>query len=292
MSTIAFIGLGNMGRPMAGFLLKAGHQLRIYARRPEVFQNEAKHLIEAGAVACSSPAEAAQGADFIITNVMGTQDVADVLHAGAAAAIQTAKSGAICIDHSTIDPQGAKDIAAVMASKGVAYVDAPVSGGVKAATEGTLVMMMGGSDQDVAKAKEIVKNYAKTITHIGGVSHGQVAKLCNQIAQVINIQGVAESLRFAQANGADLQKVFEAISGGMAGSRMLDLMGPKMVSRDFKAGIEARLHAKDFFLVKDAATKRHLDMPALQTVAVQLERLMESGWGYDDTSSLLKVLEA
>jgi 3-hydroxyisobutyrate dehydrogenase-like beta-hydroxyacid dehydrogenase len=292
MSTIAFIGLGNMGRPMAGFLLKAGHQLRIYARRPEVFQNEAKHLIEAGAVACSSPAEAAQGADFIITNVMGTQDVADVLHAGAAAAIQTAKSGAICIDHSTIDPQGAKDIAVVMASKGVGYVDAPVSGGVKAATEGTLVMMMGGSDQDVAKVKEIVKNYAKTITHIGGVGHGQVAKLCNQIAQVINIQGVAESLRFAQANGADLQKVFEAISGGMAGSRMLDLMGPKMVSRDFKAGIEARLHAKDFFLVKDAATKRHLDMPALQTVAVQLERLMESGWGYDDTSSLLKVLEA
>jgi len=292
MSTIAFIGLGNMGRPMAGFLLKAGHQLRVYARRPEVFQNEAKHLIEAGAVACSSPAEAAQGADFIITNVMGTQDVAEVLHAGSEAAIKTAKSGAICIDHSTIDPQGAKDIAAMMASKGVTYVDAPVSGGVKAATEGTLVMMMGGSDQDVAKVKEIVKNYAKTITHIGGVGHGQVAKLCNQIAQVINIQGVAESLRFAQANGADLQKVFEAISGGMAGSRMLDLMGPKMVSRDFKAGIEARLHAKDFFLVKDAATKSNLDMPALQTVAVQLEKLMASGWGYDDTSSLLKVLEA
>ena len=292
MSTIAFIGLGNMGRPMAGFLLKAGHQLRVYARRPEVFQNEAKHLIEAGAVACSSPAEAAQGADFIITNVMGTQDVAEVLHAGSDAVIQTAKPGAICIDHSTIDPQGAKDIAAMMASKSVTYVDAPVSGGVKAATEGTLVMMMGGSDQDVAKVKEIVKNYAKTITHIGGVGHGQVAKLCNQIAQVINIQGVAESLRFAQANGADLQKVFEAISGGMAGSRMLDLMGPKMVSRDFKAGIEARLHAKDFFLVKDAATKSNLDMPALQTVAVQLEKLMESGWGYDDTSSLLKVLEA
>ncbi len=292
MSTIAFIGLGNMGRPMAGFLLKAGHQLRVYARRPEVFQNEAKHLIEAGAFACSTPAEAAQGADFIITNVMGTQDVADVLHAGANAVIQTARSGAICIDHSTIDPQGAKDIAAIMATKGVTYVDAPVSGGVKAATEGTLVMMVGGADRDVAKAKEIVKNYAKTITHIGGVGHGQVAKLCNQIAQVINIQGVAESLRFAQANGADLQKVFEAISGGMAGSRMLDLMGPKMVSRDFKAGIEARLHAKDFFLVKDAATKSHLDMPALQTVAVQLEKLMESGWGHDDTSSLLKVLEA
>ena len=292
MSTIAFIGLGNMGRPMVGFLLKAGHQLRIYARRPEVFQNEAKHLIEAGAVACSSPAEAAQGADFIITNVMGTQDVAEVLHAGSDAVIQTAKPGAICIDHSTIDPQSTKDIAAAMAVKGIKFVDAPVSGGVKAATEGTLVMMFGGADDDVAQVKEIVKSYTKTVTHIGGVGHGQVAKLCNQIAQVINIQGVAESLRFAAANGADLQKVFEAISGGMAGSRMLDLMGPKMVARDFKAGIEARLHAKDFFLVEDVANEAGIQMPALQTVALQLEKLMESGWGYDDTSSLLRVLEA
>ncbi len=292
MSTIAFIGLGNMGRPMVGFLLKAGHQLRIYARRPEVFQNEAKSLINAGAIACSSPAEAAKGADFIITNVMGPQDVAQVLYLGPDSVIQTAKSGAICIDHSTIDPQSTKDIAAAMAVKGIKFVDAPVSGGVKAATEGTLVMMFGGADDDVAQVKEIVKSYTKTVTHIGGVGHGQVAKLCNQIAQVINIQGVAESLRFAAANGADLQKVFEAISGGMAGSRMLDLMGPKMVARDFKAGIEARLHAKDFFLVKDVANEAGIQMPALQTVASQLEKLMESGWGYDDTSSLLRVLEA
>jgi 3-hydroxyisobutyrate dehydrogenase-like beta-hydroxyacid dehydrogenase len=292
MSTIAFIGLGNMGRPMVSFLLKAGHQLRIYARRPEVFQNEAKSLINAGAVACSSPAEAAKGADFIITNVMGPQDVAQVLYLGPDSVIQTAKSGAICIDHSTIDPQSTKDIAAAMAVKGIKFVDAPVSGGVKAATEGTLVMMFGGADDDVAQVKEIVKSYTKTVTHIGGVGHGQVAKLCNQIAQVINIQGVAESLRFAAANGADLQKVFEAISGGMAGSRMLDLMGPKMMARDFKAGIEARLHAKDFFLVKDVANEAGIQMPALQTVASQLEKLMESGWGYDDTSSLLRVLEA
>jgi 3-hydroxyisobutyrate dehydrogenase-like beta-hydroxyacid dehydrogenase len=249
-------------------------------------------LINAGAVACSSPAEAAKGADFIITNVMGPQDVAQVLYLGPDSVIQTAKSGAICIDHSTIDPQSTKDIAAAMAVKGIKFVDAPVSGGVKAATEGTLVMMFGGADDDVAQVKEIVKSYTKTVTHIGGVGHGQVAKLCNQIAQVINIQGVAESLRFAAANGADLQKVFEAISGGMAGSRMLDLMGPKMVARDFKAGIEARLHAKDFFLVKDVANEAGIQMPALQTVASQLEKLMESGWGYDDTSSLLRVLEA
>ena len=292
MSTIAFIGLGNMGRPMASYLLKAGHSLRLYARRPEVFQHEAKSLIELGAQIFSSPAEAAQGADYIITNVMSTADVAEVLCEGPHAVIHQAKTGAICIDHSTIDPAGAREIAATLAKKGIGFVDAPVSGGVKAATEGTLVMMLGGAVDHVEKIMPIIQCYAKTITHIGDVGHGQVAKLCNQIAQVINIQGIAESMRFAASNGADLQKVFQAISGGMAGSRMLDLMGPKMVSRDFKAGIEARLHAKDFFLVKDAINQAHLDLPALQTVALQLEKLMDAGWGMDDTSSLLRVLEA
>jgi 3-hydroxyisobutyrate dehydrogenase-like beta-hydroxyacid dehydrogenase len=292
MSTIAFIGLGNMGRPMASYLLKAGHALRLYARRPEVFQHEAKFLVELGAKVLNSPAEAARGADYIITNVMSTADVADVLYLRSDAVIQEAKPGSICIDHSTIDPAGARDAAAVLGEKGVGFVDAPVSGGVKAATEGTLVMMLGGASEHIDNIMPIIQCYAKTMTHIGDVGHGQVAKLCNQIAQVINIQGIAESMRFAASNGADLQKVLHAISGGMAGSRMLDLMGPKMVGRDFKAGIEARLHAKDFFLVKEAINKAHLDLPALQTVALQLERLMDAGWGMDDTSSLLRVLEA
>jgi 3-hydroxyisobutyrate dehydrogenase-like beta-hydroxyacid dehydrogenase len=292
MSTIAFIGLGNMGRPMVNFLLKAGHDVRVYARRPEVYQHEARFLIDAGAIPCSSPAQTAEGADFIITNVMSTDDVRDVLYLASESVMQTAKPGAICVDHSTIDPEGTRQIAKVMSEKGVLFVDAPVSGGVKAATEGGLVMMLGGAEQDVEKVKAIVSVYAKTITHIGGVGDGQVAKLCNQIAQVINIQGIAESMRFAAANNANLQKVFEAISGGMAGSRMLDLMGPKMVERNFKAGIEARLHAKDFFLVKDAANRANIDLPALQAVAKQLEKLMDSGWDHDDTSSLLRVLEA
>lgn len=292
MSRIAFIGLGNMGRPMASYLLNAGHQLHLYARRPEVFQQEAKFLIDMGAQVFTSPAEAAYGADYIITNVMSTADVAEVLCQGPEAVIHRAKVGAICIDHSTIDPAGARELAVTLAKKGIGFVDAPVSGGVKAATEGALVMMLGGSPEHIKNIMPIVQCYAKTITHIGDVGHGQVAKLCNQIAQVINIQGIAEAMRFAASNGADLQKVFEAISGGMAGSRMLDLMGPKMVNRDFKAGIEARLHAKDFFLVKEAINRSHLDLPALQTVALQLEKLMDAGWGMDDTSSLLRVLEA
>jgi 3-hydroxyisobutyrate dehydrogenase-like beta-hydroxyacid dehydrogenase len=196
------------------------------------------------------------------------------------------------MDHSTIDPQTTREIANTLAQKKIRYVDAPVSGGVWAAQAGSLVMMMGGADADVKEAQQLVKHYTKTVTHIGGVGDGQVAKLCNQIAQVINIQGIAESLRFAAANGANTQKVLEAISGGMAGSKMMDLMGPKMVQRDFKAGIEARLHAKDFFLVKAVAEKQGIDLPALQTVAEQLQALLDAGWGYDDTSSLLKVLEA
>ena len=292
MSTIAFIGLGNMGRPMVGHLIKAGHILRLYARRPEVYQTEAADLIAQGAVACHSPAHAAEGADVIITNVMGPADVREVLLNHAQAVIHTAKPGALCMDHSTIDPQTTREIANTLAQKKIRYVDAPVSGGVWAAQAGSLVMMMGGADADVKEAQQLVKHYTKTVTHIGGVGDGQVAKLCNQIAQVINIQGIAESLRFAAANGANTQKVLEAISGGMAGSKMMDLMGPKMVQRDFKAGIEARLHAKDFFLVKAVAEKQGIDLPALQTVAEQLQVLLDAGWGYDDTSSLLKVLEA
>ena len=283
---VGFVGTGHMGGPMTLRLLAAGYDVCIYDRDQKAVQA----LVKKGAVAAKSAADVANRAETIFLS-LPNPEIVNAVALGKDGLIEGKKVKRV-IDFSTVGPKTAVVVFKGLSAKKVSYVDAPVSGGVKAATEGTLVMMMGGSDQDVAKVKEIVKSYAKTITHIGGVGHGQVAKLCNQIAQVINIQGVAESLRFAQANGADLQKVFEAISGGMAGSRMLDLMGPKMVSRDFKAGIEARLHAKDFFLVKDAATKSHLDMPALQTVAVQLEKLMESGWGYDDTSSLLKVLEA
>ncbi len=130
-----------------------------------------------------------------------------------------------------------------------------------------------------------------TVTHVGPAGSGQLAKACNQIVQVVNIQGIAEAMHFARENGGDLEKILAAIAPGFAGSRMLELMGPKMAKRDFSAGIEARLHAKDFGIVKEIADREGIHMPAVTLVAGQLQALMEKGWGYDDTSSLLRVLE-
>jgi len=289
--TIAFIGLGTMGNPMAGHLQKAGHSLRLWARRPEVYETDLKPLIDGGATGCASPKEAASGADVVITMVTNTEDVSNVLLDGPDAAVGGMTEGTVCIDHSTIDPAGARAIAARLKEKGIGFVDAPVSGGVWGAQDGTLAIMVGGDEKDTAIAVPIVETYAKAVTVIGGVGDGQVAKLCNQIAQVINIQGVAEALHFAKSNGADTAKVLTAISGGMGGSQMMNLMGPKMVDRDFEAGIQARLHAKDIFIVRDAAKKAGLNLPVVQQVASQLQSLMDHDWGRNDSASLLRVLE-
>lgn len=289
--TIAFIGLGTMGNPMAQHLQKAGYNIRLWARRPEIYETGLKALIDKGAKGCATPKEAANGADVIITMVTNTEDVTSVLLDRDDAVIASAARGTVCIDHSTIDPTGARVIAARLKEYGIGFVDAPVSGGVWGAKDGTLAIMVGGDDKDVDIAVPVVETYAKAVTVIGGVGDGQVAKLCNQIAQVITIQGVAEALHFANSNGADCGKVLTAISGGMAGSRMMDLMGPKMVARDFEAGIQARLHAKDLFIVRDAADKTDIELPVVQQTATQLQRLLDNDWGRNDTASLLRILE-
>ncbi len=290
-STIAFIGLGTMGRPMAQHLQKAGYSLRLWARRQETYGTDLEPLIEDGAKGCASPKDAATGADIIITMVTNTQDVANVLLDGENPAAAGASKGAVCIDHSTIDPAGARAIAARLKEKGIGFVDAPVSGGVWAAEDGTLAIMVGGEKAGLDIALPVVDTYAKAITVIGGVGDGQVAKLCNQIAQVVNIQGVAEAMHFAKANGADIEKVLSAISGGMGGSRMMDLMGPKMVARDFEPGLQARLHAKDLVIAGETAERAGIDLPAVRLVNAQLQRLMDNDWGRKDTASLLRVLE-
>jgi 3-hydroxyisobutyrate dehydrogenase-like beta-hydroxyacid dehydrogenase len=182
-------------------------------------------------------------------------------------------------------------VGAALAERGIGWLDAPVSGGEQGAQDASLSIMVGGDAHTYARALPLLRLLGRTITHIGPAGSGQVAKLCNQIVQVINIEGIAEAMRFAQAEGADLQRVLAAISAGMAGSRMLDLMGPKMATRNFAAGIQARLHAKDFGLAADAARDAGLDLPALHVVRQQLDTLMALGLGQDDTSALLRVLE-
>jgi 3-hydroxyisobutyrate dehydrogenase-like beta-hydroxyacid dehydrogenase len=287
MSTVAFIGLGNMGRAMAGHLLDAGHALRVHARRAEAMQP----FVARGAVACGTPAEAARGAEFIFTNVTASSDVEQVV-LGAGGVIETAAAGSVVIDHSTIAPTVTRHIAARLAERGIDMLDCPVSGGTRGAQAATLSIMVGGKAEVLARARPLLEKLGKTITHIGEHGAGQVAKACNQIVQVVNIQGIAEALLFARAHGVDCSTVVTALAAGFAGSRMLDLMGPKMATRDFAAGIEARLHHKDYGLIVDAAKDANLAMPAVALVAQQLNALMGQGWGMDDTSSLLRVLEA
>ncbi|CAJ0722587.1 MULTISPECIES: NAD(P)-dependent oxidoreductase [Ralstonia] len=286
MTRIAFIGLGNMGTPMVQHLIAAGHTVRAYVRRPEAADN-ARTL---GAEPCNTPAEAARDAEVIFTNVTSTADVESVL-LGPDGVIHGAPRGAVCIDHSTISAVATRRIAADLEAAGLEFLDAPVSGGTAGAQKATLSIMVGGKAEVLERVRPLLQLLGTTITHVGGHGAGQVAKACNQIVQVINIQGIAEAMLFARAQGTDPSRVLAAIGPGFAGSRMLDLEGPKMAERNFAAGIEARLHDKDFGLVREIAQELGLQMPAMELVASQLNTLVANGWGYDDTASLLRVLE-
>ena len=285
--TIGFVGLGNMGRAMVDHLMAGGHALRVHARRAEAMQP----FVARGATACGSPAEAARGAAVVFTNVTATADVEQVLF-GPGGVIEGAEPGTIVIDHGTISAAATRGFAARLAEQGIDMLDCPVSGGVKGAQAATLSIMVGGRPEVLERVRPLLQLLGKTITHCGGHGAGQVVKACNQIVQVVNIQGIAEAMLFARANGVEPQTMLAAISAGFAGSRMLDLMGPKMAGRDFAAGIEARLHHKDYGLIVDMARESHLAMPAVALVAQQLNALMSNGWGTQDTSALLKVLEA
>lgn len=286
MATVGFIGLGNMGGSMCRHLIAAGHQLRVFARREDAMTR----YVELGAIATNSPAEAAQGADFVFTNVTATADVESVL-LGEGGVIETAAPDTLVCDFSTIDATATRAIAAQLAEREIAFMDCPVSGGTKAAEAGTLTIMVGGAEEHMAHARPLLEKLGTNIFHMGNVGDGQVTKACNQIVQVVAIQGIAEAMLYAEVNDVDLNKVVEALMSGFAGSKMLGLMGPKMAARDFAAGIEARLHHKDFGLVADAAAKQHLPMPATVLVHQQLSKLMEAGWGKMDTCNLLRVLE-
>ncbi len=271
---------------MARHLLRAGHSLNVFARRVEVM----KPLISEGARASTSPADAARDVDFIFTNVTATADVEAVL-LGDQGAIHGAKPGTIVCDFSTIDVSETRRFADAFSKERIDYLDCPVSGGTAAAEAARLTIMVGGKAAVLARAQPLLAVLGSHIFHMGDVGCGQVTKACNQIVQVINIQGIAEAMLLADKNGVDTSKVVEALMSGFAGSKMLGLMGPKMAGRDFTAGIEARLHHKDFGLISNLADQLDLPMPATHLVYEQLNKLMQHGWGNMDTCNLLRVLE-
>ena len=284
---ITFIGLGAMGTPMLAHLLQQGCRATVYARSAASRAAAA----DLGARLCPTPAEAAREAAFVFTNVTSTDDVRAVL-CGPDGVMHGARPQTICIDHSTIAPEGARQIAQTLADAGLHFLDAPVSGGVNGAKQASLSIMVGGESTVFDRALPLLRVLGQNVRHVGPSGSGQVAKACNQLIQVVTIEAIAEAMLYATRQGVDAKAVLGAISTGFAGSRMLDLIGPKMVGRDFNAGIEARLHAKDFGLIATSAQAAGLHLPALEQVQRQLDALMQAGWGKDDTSSLLRVLEA
>ena len=283
---IGFIGFGTMGRPMAEHLIKAGHVLRVWSRRVA----SADSLVALGALRCGSVHELAMGSEIVCTNVTGSADVESVLFGehGAAPALAP---GSVVIDFSTVSAVATRDFARRLAQQRVDMLDCPVSGGAVGAQQASLSIIVGGDAAVLERARPLLEKLGRTITHVGGHGAGQVVKACNQIVQVVNIEGIAEAMLFASANGVEPARMLPALQAGMAGSRMLDLMGPKMAARDFAAGIEARLHQKDFGIVIQTTQALGLSLPAAAIVSQQLNALVGNGWGRNDTSSLLRVLE-
>ena len=280
---IGFIGLGAMGRPMAGHLQRAGHQLFFWARRPE-------SVGDLAATRCAKPAELGRCCDVVFTVVTSSTDV-EALALGQDGLIEGMAPGSVLIDCSTIAPDSAREIAARLGEKRIAMLDAPVSGGEQGAIDATLAIMVGGEAAVLERVRPLLECLGQRIVHIGPNGAGQVAKACNQMIMVAAIQAAAEAMRLGAASGVDCAKLRQALAGGSAASRVLDVMGERMVERDFSAGIEARLHHKDFGLVLEAGRKNGVPMPLTAVVGQQLNALMAQGWGRDDTSSLLRVLE-
>lgn len=281
---VGFIGLGVMGRPMALHLQAAGHALHVWSRRPE-------SAADLPATRCATPAELGRCCEVVFTVVTSSEDVEHVT-LGAQGLIEGLAPGSIVVDCSTIAPERARHIAARLGERGIHFLDAPVSGGAQGAIDATLAIMAGGDAAVLERVRPLLACLGKRIVHIGPNGAGQVVKACNQMIMVAAIQAAAEAMHLARTAGVDCGKVREALTGGSAASRVLDVMGERMVRRDFAAGIEARLHHKDFGLVLEAARKSGVPVPLTATVAQQLNALIAQGWGKDDTASLLRVLEA
>lgn len=285
---LGFIGFGAMGKPMAEHLLRAGHELFVWSRPNGRTAASADFLLAQGATWCDSPAAVARSSEIVCTNVTGSADVESL--AGELA--QGFSVGAIHLDFSTIAPDAARRIAAMHAAHGVDFVDAPVSGGSGGAQAATLAIMWGGKSALAPRLAPIFEALGKTVVHVGAAGAGQVTKACNQMIMVAAIEACAEAARLAAGAGVDFARVRTAMLGGSGASRVLEVFGGRMATRDFAAGVEARLHHKDYALLMDEATRIGVPLPVSAAVWQQLNALMSQGWERADTSSLLRVLEA
>jgi len=285
MSKVGFIGLGIMGAPMAGHLIAGGHALFLYSRRPPKAE-----LIDKGAVACASAKEVAERSDIVIIMVPDTPDVAAVLFSETGVAAGLSK-GKIVVDMSSISPIETKEYAARIEALGCDYLDAPVSGGEVGAKAASLTIMVGGKAAVFEKVRPLLSLMGKNITRVGEVGDGQTCKVANQIIVALTIEAVGEALVFASKAGADPAKVREALMGGFANSRILELHGDRMVKRAFDPGFRIELHQKDLNLALSAARKMGVSLPNTATAQELFNACNAHGGARWDHSAMVRALE-
>ena len=285
MANIGFIGLGIMGTPMAGNLIKGGHTVFTHTRGeiPAV-------LLEAGARPCASGAEVAHQADIVITMVPDTPHVEDVLFKPDGVAAGLSK-GKIVVDMSSISPVATKDFARRINALGCEYLDAPVSGGEVGAKAASLTIMVGGSEAAFDKVRPIFELMGKNITLVGGNGDGQITKVANQIIVALNIEAVGEALLLAAKAGADPAKVRQALMGGFANSRILEVHGERMVKRSFDPGFRIELHQKDLNLALTTARQLGVSLPNTATAQELFNACAAHGGAKWDHSGMVRALE-
>ena len=288
---LGFIGLGIMGRPMALNLMNAGYPLAVYARRAEAM----RPLAEAGALPCGSVGEVATNADVCFTMVSDSSDVEAVIlgrpEADDDGLLGRLPSGSLVVDMSTISPSVTRQLAARLQDHGIMMLDAPVSGGEQGAISGSLSIMVGGPAAALERARPLFEVLGRSIVHVGEAGAGQVCKACNQVVVGQTIAGVAEAMLFAQAFGVDAAKVREALLGGFAGSRILEVHGKRMLDEDFAPGFKAKLHQKDLRILLEGAYELGLALPGAAQIQQWLNALVGQGEGELDSAAIYRVLQ-
>ena len=283
---IGFIGLGVMGAPMAANLIEAGFEVTVHNRT----RQKEEPLVGRGARSAANPAEAAADADIVITIVGDTPDVEKVLFADDGVATSMPEGGVIA-DMSTIDPSATKGFADRLSARSLSLIDAPVSGGSEGAANGTLSIMAGGDHTAYEKVLPVFEVLGSRITHIGPSGSGQMTKAMNQIIIAGTFQAVAEGIKLGMANGLDMSKTIEALSGGAAASWVLANRSQRMIDNSFPLGFKLRLHRKDLRIALDAARAVGIELPVARKVAEIEDLLIEQGFGDEDMSAVARAIK-
>jgi 2-hydroxy-3-oxopropionate reductase len=283
---IGFIGLGIMGGSMAQNLMEAGHELVLYNRTRE----KAEVLASDRAMVAESPGEVAGACDVVITMLPDSPEVREVV-AGENGVLEGIREGSLLIDMSTISPVATRELAAEVKKHGASMIDAPVSGGDVGARQGTLSIMVGGSEDDFERARPLFEVMGQTITHVGETGAGQTAKAANQIVVALTIEAISEALVLGSKAGAAPEKILEALSGGLAGSKVMEVKREKFLSHDFEPGFRVELHRKDLGIALTAGREYGVPLPVTAIVDQMLEALVAKGSGGKDHSAILAFVE-